>query len=117
MILAIRIMADPRTVSATVVELRPHDHRTVVISYELEGKEYKVSTVQPDVLGLPKYDDLSPGDQVFVTYNPKRPDKGIPGSARKLLWSEGTDLLGFSGFGVLLAFISEMRIRKYGFFR
>jgi hypothetical protein len=112
--LAIHVMSDSRKVSGRVVELRPDDHQSVVISYELGGRPYKASTSQPDRVGLPRFDELIVGDHVLLTYNPKYPGRVIPGDAEKLLVSEVEDMVGLSAFLVLPTLIVEARIRKYG---
>src|SRR6266852_5460453 len=58
-----RVMRNPASVEGTVVELRPEDHRSVVISYEIEGRTYRSSTSSPESIGLRRFDDTRTGDK------------------------------------------------------
>jgi hypothetical protein len=72
-------MQNPISVEGTVVDLQPSNHRSVVISYEVDGRAYSSSTNLSESLGLPRFDDTRIGDKAKVVYNPKYPREWRPG--------------------------------------
>jgi hypothetical protein len=110
---AIRVLHNPAVAEGTVTELMPHAHRTVAISYEIEGRMYRSSTSLTESMGLPRFDDIRPGDRVRIVYNPQYPGDGIPGAPKKLLFATAEDFalvaIGLLIFSILL----ELRLRKW----
>ena len=110
---AVRVLHNPAVAEGTVTELLPNAHRTVAISYEIEGRTYRSSTSLPESMGLPRFDDIRPGDRFRIVYNPQYPGEGIPGDPKKLLFATAEDFalvaVGLFIFGVLL----ELRFRKW----
>jgi len=113
MVGALKVMRNHETAYGAVTELLPHDHRTVVVTYEVGGQRYTTSTSLPDQLGLPPFERLRIGDKVRVEYDSTAPAIGILGSAEKLLLSDVKDI-GFLGIFLLFVAASvEFNIRKY----
>lgn len=88
---AIRVIHNPAVAEGTVVELLPHVHQTVVISYEIGGRTYRSSTSLPERIELPGFDDIRPGGRVRIVYNPQYPGDGIPDAPNKLLFATAED--------------------------
>jgi hypothetical protein len=110
---AVRVIQNPAIAEGTVVELLPHAHRTVAISYEIGGRTFRSNTSLPESIGLPRFDDIRPGDRVRIVYNPQYPGDGIPGDPKKLLFATAEDFalvaIGLLIFSALL----ELRFRKW----
>jgi hypothetical protein len=109
---AVRALRNPVVIAGTVVELRPEVHQSVVIRYNLGGTTYETSTVQPEKLGLPRFEEMMIGDHVPITVNPRYPGGGVPGEPRRLLilMIEYNAAAGvFFAFGTAIA---ELRIRR-----
>jgi hypothetical protein len=81
----VRILQNPATVEGTVAELRPNDHRSVVISYEVSSRTFTTSTSLPETIGLPRFEDIHVGDRVHINYDPRHSAAGVPGDPKKLL--------------------------------
>jgi len=106
-------MHNPAVAEGTVAELLPTAHRAVVISYEIEGRTYRSSTSLPETVGLPRFDDIRPGDRVRIVYNPRYPGDGIPGDPKKLLFATAEDF-GLVAIGLLIfSVLLELRLRKW----
>jgi len=113
MVNAVYVMRNHETVEGTITQLLPMDHRTVVVSYAVNGDRFTAETSLPDQLGLPPFDQLRIGDNVKVEYNPANPAAGIPGSADKLVASNIKDISVLAIFLVFVAAILEFNIRRY----
>jgi hypothetical protein len=110
---SLRVIRNPASVEGTVVELRPENHRSIVISYEVGGRTFRSSTSLPETVGLPRFENIHVGDKARIAYNPQYPGKGIPGDPRKLLIGTIEDFalvaVGLLVFSVLL----ELYLRRW----
>lgn len=95
---AIAVLRNPASIAGTVQELRPNEHRTVVVQYEVDGTTYYSSTNLPESVGLPTFDQLRVGQRVSVVYCIGHPDSGLIGDPKKLLISIGEDCAFISVF-------------------
>ena len=64
-------------VQGTLSRLRPDDHRSIVVDYQVGGTIFRSSTSLPESLGLPSFDELRIGDKIPISYIQDRPDNGI----------------------------------------
>jgi hypothetical protein len=113
MVRAVHVMRNHEAVEGTITQLLPKEHRTVVVSYTVNGDQYTAETSLPDQLGLPPFDQLRVGDKVKVEYNPAQHAHGILGSADKLVASNLKDIGVLAIFLVFAAAFFEFNIRQY----
>ena len=95
---AIAVLKNPVSIAGSVQELRPNEHRTVIVQYEVDGTTYYRSTSLPESVGLPTFDQLRVGQQVPVVYRIGHPESGLIGDPKKLLISIAEDCAFMSVF-------------------
>ncbi len=110
---ALRISRRRAETLGTVFALETERHRTVVVTYEVNGKTYKTSTSLPESIGLPSFENLRIGDRVRVEYDADCPALGVPGSAERILQTNLGDLAALGLFLGIPTAIVEFRIRRY----
>ena len=109
----VRAMRGPIRTNGVVVQLRPSDHQSVVIEYEVGGKKYRSATSLPDSLGLPRYEEIRPGDLLPIVYNPRYPENGIPGDPEKLLVGTAKDFAMVATGLLVFCLVLEINIRRW----
>lgn len=113
MVGAVRVMRNHEVVAGKITQLLPEDHRTVVVSYTVNGQQFKTTTSLPEELGLPPFERLRLGENVNVEYNPAQPAEGVIGSAKRLFASDLKDIGLVAIFLLFGAAYVEFNIRSY----
>jgi hypothetical protein len=80
------------SVTGTIVQLEPGNHRIVRYTYTVDGQVYEASTGYLGG-GVPRFEQLQVGDVVPVTYLPEAPFKSVLGDPWPQLVNELVFLL------------------------